>query len=66
MSRDIDQRLTTLRSQIPAGCPACRDWPHVWIITEGDPEPPAHCDRCGRLFSGLIRVYVVGVSLADI
>ena len=35
-------------------------------MTEGDPEPPAQCDQCGRRFTGLVRVSLIGVDAADI
>lgn len=53
-------RLRQLESRfaLPPGCPACANWPHVWLIGEGDPEPPLVCGECGRAFEGLIRVYI--------
>lgn len=66
MTRHLDHRLAQLRTRIPAGCPACRHWPHVWILNPGDPEPPVQCDGCGRRFTGLIRVYLLDVAVADI
>jgi hypothetical protein len=51
-------RIKKLRERIGEGCPACKDWPMVVILRDDDPEPPGACDRCGRVFTGLVRVYV--------
>ena len=66
MRRGIEQRLNQLAHRLLAGCPICRDWPLVWLLNEGDPEPPACCPRCRRKWTGLVRVYLVGVDVADI
>lgn len=58
-------RVERLRARIGEGCPACRAWPLVWIMGEGSPEPPLACASCGRVFDGLVRVYV-GVDPDDI
>jgi hypothetical protein len=58
-------RIQKLRARIGEGCPACKGWPLVWILGDDDPEPPAACSRCGRVFAGLVRVYV-GVDPDDI
>lgn len=58
-------RVARLRARCGEGCPACRVWPHVWLMGEGDPEPPGSCPGCGRAWRGLVRVYV-GVSLGDV
>lgn len=50
---------------VPVGCPACRGWPVIWLVGEGDPEPPASCDKCGRAWANRVQVYV-GVRLADV
>jgi hypothetical protein len=65
MSR-LNRRVQTLRDTLPDGCPACWDRPHVWLLNDGDPEPPERCDRCGRRFTGLVRVSLKGVDVADI
>jgi hypothetical protein len=44
----------------------CRDWPHVRLLVEGDPEPPSTCEGCGRVVTGLTRVYVLGIDPAEI
>jgi hypothetical protein len=62
----LGRRLDHLRTRIPVGCPVCRDWPLVWIMNEGDAEPPERCLQCGRMRTGLVRVYLVGVDVADI
>jgi hypothetical protein len=66
MTHPLARRLGQLRTRIPAGCPLCRDWPLVWLLNEGDPEPPGRCTQCGRIRTGLVRVYLVGVDVADI
>jgi hypothetical protein len=66
MRRHINRRLDQLRHRLPAGCPVCRDWPRVWLLNEGDPEPPVCCSQCGRMRAGLVRVYLIGVDVADI
>ena len=66
MRRVIHRRIDQLAQQVPPGCAACRDWPHVWLLNEGDPEPPDGCDQCGRVRTGLVRVYLIGVDLANI
>jgi hypothetical protein len=62
----MSQRLDRLRHRLPVGCSVCRDWPLVWLLNEGDPEPPESCPQCGRIWTGLVRVYLVGVDVADI
>ena len=62
----IERRLDSQRDRLPEGCPACRAWPHVWLMTDRGPEPPECCDQCGRQFSGLTRVYLPGIDIADI
>ena len=59
MRRGIEFRLDRLKMQIPEGCPACRNWPLVWIMNEDGPEPPNVCARCGCRVVGLVRVYVM-------
>jgi hypothetical protein len=66
VTRPLDRRLVQLRARVPAGCPVCREWPLVWLLNEGDPEPPKFCSQCGRIWTGLVRVYLVGVDVADI
>jgi len=44
---------------VPEGCRACRDWPVVRFLVEGDPEPPTVCTSCGREWHGLTRVFVI-------
>lgn len=58
MRRVMRRRLDRLRAHIPEGCRVCRTWPRVWIINDTGTEPPDECNHCGRLFSGLVRVYV--------
>lgn len=58
-------RIRKLRERIGEGCPACRNRPMAVILRRGDPEPPGSCDRCGRVFTGLVRVYL-GVDPNDI
>lgn len=65
MSR-LNRRVQTLRTQLPEGCPACQDWPHVWLMNAGDSESPERCDQCERQFSGLTRVYLLGVAVTDV
>ena len=38
----------------------------VRLLREDDPEPLDRCDRCGRVFTGLIRVYVLGIDCGAI
>jgi hypothetical protein len=66
MRRPLVRRLDQLAHRLPVGCPVCREWPLVWLMNEGDPEPPTTCLQCGRVRSGLVRVYLVGVDVADI
>jgi len=61
----VRRRVERVRAQVPVGCSVCRDWPVVWLMGEGDPEPPEACGRCGRAWAGEVRVYV-GVRLADV
>jgi hypothetical protein len=58
-------RIQKLRAKIGDGCPKCKAWPHVWILGDNSPEPVTECDQCGRVFAGLMRVYV-GVDPGDI
>ena len=50
---------------MPPGCPACRSWPLVWLIGDGDPEPPVACWTCGRESTTETRVYM-GVRMVDL
>jgi len=51
-------RIQRLKAVIGAECPACKDWPHVWILGEHDPPPPMACEACGRRFEGGVRIYI--------
>jgi hypothetical protein len=51
-------RVQRLKAKIGEGCPACKDWPHCWILGEDDPEPPMRCERCGRRFAAGMRIDV--------
>lgn len=51
--------MARVRSVVPAGCAACREWPHVRFLREGDPEPPTVCSACGREWHGLTLVFVI-------
>ena len=66
MKAHLSRRITRLSASVPPGCPACRDWPLVWIMGEGDPGPPGPCERCGREWQGLVRVYLVDLSIHDV
>jgi hypothetical protein len=59
-------RLGNVSARLPEGCPTCRTWPPVWLMTNSDPEPPEQCAQCGRRLAGLVRVYVTDVDAADI
>jgi hypothetical protein len=58
-------RVDRLRAAIGTGCPACKCWPFVYHLRDTDPTPPTACDRCGRHFAGLVRIYI-GVDPDDI
>lgn len=62
MRQHLLRRVDDLRAQLPAGCWACRNWPLVRILREGDPEDPLICTHCGRHWHGLTRVYLVGID----
>jgi hypothetical protein len=64
MRAGLAGRVAKVRAAIPAGCRACRGWPAVWLVGEGDPEPPAVCGRCGR--AAPLIVSLVGVRLGDV
>jgi hypothetical protein len=51
-------RIARLRARIGTGCPMCKRWPLVYFLTDADPTPATTCDRCGRRFAGLVRLYV--------
>jgi len=52
-------RVAKVRVVVPTGCAACRAWPLVRYLMDGDPEPPTTCGRCGREWHGLTRVLVI-------
>ena len=62
VSAETVSRIERLKAVIGEGCPACKDWPHVWVMGKDDPQPPVACDQCGRRFAGGMRVYI-GVDL---
>lgn len=62
MRQQLQRRVEHLVAQIPEGCAACRDWPLVRILRDGDPDGPLVCDRCGRQWHGLTRVYLIGID----
>jgi hypothetical protein len=35
-------------------------------MNAGDSESPERCDQCERQFSGLTRVYLLGVAVTDV
>ena len=51
-------QIVTLRA-------ACRDWPLIYFLGKHHPEPPRSRDNCGRIFAGLIRVYL-GIDPNDV
>jgi hypothetical protein len=64
MNRALAQRLIVLAERIGNRCPACRDWPAVWILTELSPSPPDRCGACGRAGVPIIRL--VGIDPAEV
>lgn len=65
VSRALRRRTEQVRWRVPVGCPACRSWPLVWLVGEGDPEPPWSCGQCGRPLAALTRIEL-GLRLADV
>ena len=49
-------RVAKVWAVVPEGCRACRSWPRVRFLREGEPEPPTSCPGCGRIWHGLTRV----------
>ena len=52
-------RVAKVGAVVPEGCCACRSWPHVRFLRDGEPEPPTMCGTCGRECHGLTRVFVI-------
>lgn len=59
MRAGLTGRVARVRAAVPEGCRACRGWPRVRFLREGDPEPPTTCAACGRRWHGLTRVFVI-------
>lgn len=52
-------RVARVRTAVPEGCPACRGWPLVRYLVDGDPGPTTVCPRCRREWHGLTRMLVI-------
>ena len=59
MSTALTGRVARVRAVVPAGCAACRGWPLVRYLMDGEPEPPTICEACGREWHGLTRILVI-------
>lgn len=59
MRSGLTGRVGKIRAVVPEGCHACRGWPLVRFLREGEPGPPTVCAACGRGWHGLTRVHVV-------
>lgn len=56
MRAGLTGRVARARAIVPEGCAACRAWPRVRFLHEGEAEPPTVCEACGREWYGLTRV----------
>ena len=59
MRAGLTGRVAQVRAVISEECAACRAWPRVWLLRDGDPEPPTVCEACGGSWHGLTRVFVI-------
>jgi hypothetical protein len=65
MRRALLRRIDHLAHRLPQGCAVCRNWPMFWVMGDGDPDPPEHCERCGRT-PKYSPIRLVGISVAEI
>jgi hypothetical protein len=62
----IQTRVQRLSDQVPEGCVVCREWPHVWLLGDDDPDAPVRCTDCGRSVVGKTWLRLVVVDVPQI